>query len=290
MAKKHLNEFQLTALINEALAIEAQAAYDAGAIGYMARALTQATIPHSKKEGTEFVRKNGNFTLTIIAPSSIGLPYGSIPRLLLSWISTEVVRTKESTLIMGENLSDFMRQLDLTPTGGAKGDITRLRDQSRRLFSSTISYTYAGQSNSWQDGGFRIANQSYLWWDEAKLDDTEVKRSRVVITQEFYKELITCPVPIDLRVLKFLMQSPMALDIYCWLTYRMSYLKTPIVIPWGALQMQFGADYKLTRQFKAAFLGHLKAVQVVYAQARFDVLEQGLKLYPSPTHIAKRLR
>ena len=101
MAKKHLNEFELTALVNEALAIEAQAAYDAGAVGYMARALTQATIPHSKKEGTEFVRKNGNFTLTIIAPSSIGLPYGSIPRLLLSWISTEVVRTKESTLIMG---------------------------------------------------------------------------------------------------------------------------------------------------------------------------------------------
>jgi len=200
------------------------------------------------------------------------------------------VRTRESTLLMGDNLSGFMRQLDLKPTGGAKGDITRLRDQSMRLFSSMIRYTYTGQSKSWQNGGFCIANQSYLWWDKPQPGDPWDKRSRVEITQEFFKEIITSPAPVNLRALKVLKQSPMALDIYCWLTYRMSYLSRPAVIPWEALQMQFGADYTRLRAFKEAFVGHLKAVQVVYPEARFEVLEQGLKLMPSPTHVGKRLR
>ena len=39
------------------------------------------------------------------------------------------------------------------------------------------------------------------------------------------------------------MRSPMALDLYSWLTYRMSYLERLTGIPWGALQLQFGADY-----------------------------------------------
>jgi len=56
-------------------------------------------------------------------------------------------------------------------------------------------------------------------------------------------------VPIDLRVLKVL-RSPMALDIYCWLTYRNSYLRKPSRIPWGALAAQFGADYQARKDFK----------------------------------------
>lgn len=290
MAKKHLNESNLNALVSEALAIEAQAAMDAGAVGYMARALTQATIPHSKKEGTEFVRTNGKFTLTIVAPSKVGLPYGSFPRLLMSWVTTEAVRTQEKTLVMGESMSDFMRQLGLVPTGGRWGSITRLRDQSKRLFSSTVSYTYTGGNRQWQDGGFRIASQTCLWWDGEQSGEAPDNRSTVTLSQEFFKEIITNPVPLDLRALKVLKQSPMALDIYCWLTYRMSYLAKPTVIPWEALQMQFGAEYTRTRDFKAAFIGHLKAVGVVYPEARLDVLEQGLKLTPSPTHVGKRLR
>lgn len=66
-------------LVNEALAIEAESAQEAGALGFMARAMTLATLPHRKVEGNEFERRNGKFTLSLMAPSKIGLPYGSIP-------------------------------------------------------------------------------------------------------------------------------------------------------------------------------------------------------------------
>ncbi|MGH8305788.1 MAG: replication protein RepA, partial [Steroidobacteraceae bacterium] len=53
----------------------------------------------------------------------------------------------------------------------------------------------------------------------------------------------TSPVPIDMRAMKALKRSPLALDIYFWLTYRLSYLRHARVIPWAALQLQFGSSY-----------------------------------------------
>lgn len=54
------------------MAIEAEDAKQAGSVGFMARALTQATMPHRKAVGNEFVRNNGTFELTILSPSSAG--------------------------------------------------------------------------------------------------------------------------------------------------------------------------------------------------------------------------
>ena len=115
----NLNHSNLDILINRALAIEDEMALDADALGFMARAMVQATLPHSKVEGNEFTRKNGNYSLTILSPSAIGLPYGSVPRLLLAWVTTEAVKTQSRELELGDSLSGFMRELDLVPTGGS---------------------------------------------------------------------------------------------------------------------------------------------------------------------------
>ena len=132
----------IDALINQALAIEDDDAREAGALGFMARAMVQATLPHRAVTGNEFERKNGSFTLTLQAPSKIGLPYGSIPRLLLAWVTTEAVKTKSRELELGDSMSGFMAELGLTPTGGANGSITRLKNQTRRLFSATVTASY----------------------------------------------------------------------------------------------------------------------------------------------------
>jgi len=130
-------------IIREALAIEKDEAQEAGTLGFMARLLVQATLPH-KDPGADvftFERSNGNLNLLIMAPPRVGLPWGKTPRLLLSWLTTEAVRTQSPLLELGTNLSQFMRELGLTPTGGKAGTITRLRDQIRRLFSSAIHCT-----------------------------------------------------------------------------------------------------------------------------------------------------
>lgn len=68
----HLTSPTIDALINKALAIEDEQAQAVGALGFMARAMVQATLPHKKVVGNEFERRNGNYTLTLLAPSKIG--------------------------------------------------------------------------------------------------------------------------------------------------------------------------------------------------------------------------
>ncbi|MFU8797536.1 MAG: replication protein RepA [Gammaproteobacteria bacterium] len=288
MDSKNLNK-----LVTEALAIELEDAKEAGALGYMARALVQATMPHKSPGLVEaWGRKNGNFSMLMQPgyvmdknnkPCNIGLPYGTKPRLLMAFVSSEAVRTKNKEIVLGRSLSDFMRQLDLAPTGGRWGTIPILREQMKRLFSSTISFQYDGE-NAEIMGGFRIASQTVLFWDPKSPQQSALWESTVTLTDDFYREITEHPVPINMNALSALKSSSMAIDIYCWLTYRMSYLKRPTEIPWGLLAAQFGSDYSELRDFKKNFLKQLKKVSIIY-KANINETANGLLIKPSKTHI-----
>jgi hypothetical protein len=293
-----LNQKNLEKLITEALAIEAQAAKEAGALGYMARALVQATMPHKDPGNVEaWGRENGAFSM-VMQPGiikqgqefkRIGLPYGSYPRLLLAWLSTEAIKTQERTLTLGHSLSDFMRQLDLIPAGGRWGTIARLKEQMRRLFSAFITCTYDESFNQKIEHncgkGLHIASAYELWWTPQNPEQAGLWQSTVTLSEEFFQEVINHPVPIDMRALKALKGSAMRLDIYSWLTYRMSYLNKSISIPWDVLKMQFGSDFGRSIDFKLRFKEHLKAVLTVYPEAKIDVDSDNLILHPSKPHI-----
>ena len=289
MPKQSITGDALNSLIRESLAIEAEAAKEAGALGFMARALVQATLPHSKAEGNEFTRTNGLFTLSLLSPSHIGLPYGTIPRLLLSWITTEAVRTKQRELELGDSLSGFMSELDMLPTGGRWGSITRLKYQMTRLLASSVTCTY-DDGKTWALERVNPVDSARLWWSPKAPEQAALWQSTITLGERFYNEIIERPVPIDMRALKALKKSPLALDIYLWLTYRMFYLRSPTAIPWVALQGQFGSSYKEVRQFKAAFLRELRKVSVVYPEANVLAVEAGMEggglmLKPSKQHI-----
>jgi len=280
------DEDDLDQFVRHALVIEAEEARRAGAVGFIARALTQATMPHKAPSDNEFTRQNGHFTLTMMSPRHVGLPYGSIPRLLLSWITTEAVRTRSPVLELGPTLSAFMTGLGLARRGGERGDITRFRNQTTRLFCSTVSCRYEDKTHE-EGGNLNIVEKYSLWWNPKTPDQMPLWKSTVTLSNSFFNEIIDRPIPIDMRALKALKRSPMALDIYCWLTYRMSYLRKPTEIPWAVLQIQFGADYGRERDFKSAFLQHLRKILTLYPEANVEDGERGLLLKPSKPHVAQ---
>lgn len=281
---------QLEKIISEALAIEAEGAKEAGTLGYMARAMVQATMPHRKLEGGIHERTNGDYTFTMMANPTTGLPYGSVPRLVLAWLATEAVKTKSRELVLGDSMSAFMRELGLIPSGGRWGTIIRLKEQSRRLFGAVIQCSYSTKD---QDAlqNYLIADSANLWWTPKAPDQQSLFNSEVKLSDNFYQEIVNNPVPIDMRALHSLKRSPLALDIYCWLTYRMSYLGRTTTIPWEGLQAQFGSGYPSTTRgklnFKRAFLGQLKKVSVVYPEAKVSHSRVGLLIKPSKTHVLK---
>jgi hypothetical protein len=186
-----------------------------------------------------------------------------------------------------------MSELGLKTTGGRWGTIWRLRDQTRRLFSASVSGTY-------DDGvsvggiGFNIAKEYRLWWDPKSPAQIDFWQSTVTLGLDFFNEIVARPVPIDMRALQALKSSSMALDLYCWLTYRFSYLKHETEIPWVLLQSQFGSDYANTKQgrfeFKRKLLTQLRKVAVVYdGVSKVNTGKHGLILSPSRPHIKKSI-
>ncbi len=273
-------------LVLEALSIEAEAAQEAGVSGYMARVLTQAAIPHSSVKDRIFQRSNGVVTVTLSDTAGIGLPFGSYPRLLLAWITAEAVKTRDPLLEFGPTLSGFMAELGLLPTGGRWGTIHRLRDQMTRLFSCAISCRYSDEHIE-QGSQLLVARDYNLWWDPKKPDQAALWGSTVRLSSDFFNELVDHPALVSMRALRKLKQSPMSLDIYCYLVYRYSYLKRKTSIPWEALQSQFGAGYPLTvdglRDFKKRFRQALERIRPVFPGARFELERNAFTLLPSRT-------
>lgn len=331
--------------IETSLAIDATDAKSAGALGYMARAMVIATLPYKNPKNPDgsakidYIRRNGNFTLRIVAGYEGGIPYGVHPRMLLSWIASEAVRRQSPVIELGDSLRIFLRDvLDVKSTsGGSRSSSTLVIEQIKRLFGSIVTATYSSAS----EGSFALRN--VLIANELRLSEREMKalldsgapavdkiaseiiesvggqvnkprisetqlwdpqpqknagkwHSLVELSPAFYNECITNPVPIDLRAYRALKSAPMAMDIYAWLTYRMSYLKIRSrPIPWEALFMQFGTGIKpnerdpkaAIRDFKKAFLNAAKTVSIVYPDAQFETTPNGLILIPSPTHIPK---
>jgi hypothetical protein len=275
---------------SRALALEALGAEDAeakreGHIAYCARLLVQATLPHSDPgDGvTEYERSNGLVRVHIQAPKKFGLPFGTYPRLLLSWMTTEAVRTKSPELVMGHSLREFMGKLGIGTSGK---DIARLREHMTRLFTATVSATYQ-EDGRLKNKGFRPVEGFDLLWDHRSPNQTSLWQSSLKLNQTFFEEIIRRPVPVNLGALRQLAKtrSPLALDLYAWLTYRMSYLREATTVPWEGLALQFGGDYTRTRDFKAKLVKQLAAVSSVYPKAKFEPTVDGLKLYPSLPHV-----
>lgn len=310
-----MNNNKFNKLYEEAKAIEALEAQEAKQLGFTTRSLVQTTLPHSKPmkesdiskklrakdpdskpkleedKSSSFIRENGNIKLIVIPNPIFGLPYGNIPRILIAWLSTEAVRKKEREIKLGNNLSDFLRELDLSRAGS---NITRLRDQMNRLFSCSIQSV----ENSETEDAFidaiekeDIAEKYESWWSK-KNDHASLFNSYVILSEKFFNDVVKSPIPIDLRIIKALRSSSLALDIYCWVTYKNSFTRKPIAISWELLQLQFGAGYPMTSQgkqdFKRMFIKALRDVALVYPEAgKLQAEKDCLLFVPGKPSISK---
>jgi hypothetical protein len=157
---------RLGSLISQAPAFDDADAYAAGEVGFLARALVQATMPHSDPKTNEFVRHNGHYSLSILAPKGVGLPYGRYPRLVLAYLNTEAVKRKTRHIELDHHFTHFCATLGIPPTTGPRGSLPMLREQMQRLFASTFQCVFHDEEKGRHAGdGFLIAEKRALWWD-----------------------------------------------------------------------------------------------------------------------------
>lgn len=279
-------------LIDEAVWIEQQDATNADAIGTMARMLAQVTLPHTDPKTLYYERTTGKLQLSIRGHKAYGVPYGTMPRVILAWICTEAAQTRSPELNLGRSAADFARKLGIRYDGPY---LARLKRQSLALARALISIDGRdGEALAFED--IKIANRGFMFWSDRYPEQPTLWESTIVLTQDFFEAVTTRPVPINLQVYHALSKSPLAMDIYTWLTYRMFLLRVSrrphALIPWDALKNQFGNGYaddaQGLRDFRKKFIRRLKEVLLFYPEASGHIQDAGenLRLTPCVLHLA----
>ena len=259
-------------------------------LGFMGRTMALCSLPRSNPGNRkEYKRVNGPFTLYMVAGGGNKLPFGNLPRLLLAWVCTEAVPTKSRELVLGRSLSEFMRTLDIYSNSGRVH--TRLRNQMKRLFGCTVTMVYE------EPGGFArvssfVADKHEFWWNERKPNESSLWESKIYLGEQFFNEIIRHPVPLDMNTLTALKRSPLGLDLYLWLTYRMFTLKHPLRLTWRQVYRQFGAhpakasDNNTVQAFRYKVLRELKKIKLAWPDLNYATGKGVLILLPSVPHIS----
>ena len=254
------------------------------------RTMALCSLPRSNPGNQyRYVRRNGPYTLVMNAGGLSKLPFGTNPRLILAWLCTEAVRTGSRDIVLGRSLSEFMRKLGISSTDG-RGQ-ARLRNQMKRLFNCSVqlNYTTAGRETS---ATALVAELTDFWWNPKHPDQTGLWKSKVRLSEAFFNEIVSHPVPLDLTTLKALKRSPLGLDLYLWLTYRIFTLTTPQRLTWRRMYRQFGSDpakasdKNTVQDFRSKVLRELKKIKLAWPELNYGTARGLLILYPSFPHIS----
>ena len=257
--------------------------------GFLGRTMALCSLPRSNPGNqAQYVRQNGPYTLVMSVAGINKLPFGTNPRLILAWVCTEAVRTQSRDIVLGRSLSEFMRKLGISSTDG-RGQ-GRLRNQMERLFSCSVSMIYKDDNR--QTSAFAVlADLTDFWWNPKQPDHTGLWESKVRLSESFFNEIVSHPVPLDLTTLKALKRSPLGLDLYLWLVYRTFPLRSAQRITWKQVYRQFGVDPakasdKFTvRDFRQNVLRELKKIKLAWPDLNYGTARGVLILYPSSPHI-----
>lgn len=252
--------------------------------------MCQVGLPRSKVAGERFIRQSGAAWLSVQAgfldegkgPVLQPVPYGAMPRLALAWVSTYAKRHGSREIPIGDSAADFLRRMGIMGDDGRR--YATLRTQMSALAACRLQLGYKGRTFNGQP-----VEQFDAWVSNGNVHQRSLWPGVMVLSENYYSELVENAVPLDNRALHALKGSALALDVYTWLAHRLHRIEgRPVVLYWTNLREQFGQEYQgkdADKDFKKKFLIAVRAVLAVYPQARVKQVTGGLMLMASPPPI-----
>ena len=185
----------------------------------------------------------------------VGLPFGTEPRLVLAYLSTQAIKTQRRVIEVGKSLTGFVRRFGLHTDGRS---IHTLKDQLTRLYAANL------QLERIQNDQVELIKANLLTGIALWFPKTQQQRvfwsTEVELSLEFFEILLNHAVPLDEQALAKLFNNAMAFDIYTWLTQRLHRIpkQRQHLVPWPSLHDQFGFGYGRLRDFRGIFRGDLE--------------------------------
>jgi hypothetical protein len=248
-----------------------------------------AALPHKKTAETLWKKDAGAVRLLVESGHDadgvpIGIPYGSIARMILLYLQTQAVRTRCREVELGASMNAWLGAMGI-PAGGKTYQI--VREQSRRISRCRLTFFRRTETAEMVTNGAFVrdailpldstAAQLHLWQERVRLDEG------------FYQSLIDHPLPLREEAVRQISSRSMAIDFYVWLAYRLHALPEPVRVSWVALKRQFGGSYREARKFRRDAKATLGLALAVYPEAHVHIDDgDGLILYPSPPPVPER--
>jgi len=277
-------------------AIEAAAQYmtdEDGGIGFIFSGWAQAALPHRRLANDAVWQLETERVTLLVEPGRravsggeaqwVGVPFGSRARLIMLYLQGEALRTKSREIELGRSLNAWLVRLGI-PIGGKS--FKDVREQAERISRCRLSFhMHSGTRQG-------LVNQNIvdtaMFVDERDAAQNSLFLETARLSETFFEQLQRHPVPIEEAAIKAINNNSMALDLYCWLAYRLHALPSTRAITWKALHAQFGAGFARLDHFRAKFLENLYLALAVYPEANVEANTKGLMLKPSRPPVAPR--
>ena len=188
---------------------------------------------------------------------------------------------------LGSSLRQSLGRLGLEQGGRTNKAV---REQIERISNCRLTFRLN------KDGVRGVSNQSIIETAVFFGDDQDTKQPSMFVdtlklSHGFFEHLQRHAVRLDEAAIRRIHNNSRALDVYCWLAFRLPHLDKEIAISWAALRPQFGAGISLERNFRMLFADDLRMVLSVYPDAQAELTPTGVLLRPSlPPVPTKRTR
>ena len=128
---------------------------------------------------------------------------------------------------------------------------------------------------------FAFLSEAQIWYNRSP-DQTVPSghyENVVVLSEEFYREVLAHPIPTDLEAIKVLSGAPAVLDLFMWLCYRCYTSKGQESIPlfgnYGLASQLGSVEYSRPRRFRAMLDHWLEVVRALWPECPAQITPDG---------------
>ena len=261
-------------------------------LGFSSRPFVLCGLPLRRppKEQLLYERRNGSLVLQVTGHPDFGLPFGQ-DRLVPIFLATLAVR-QQSKMIRFKSASMMLETF-----GMAKGgkEYRRLVAAFERIFGATMFFGTGNTTSAARvvhRARFNFLSEATIWYQ--RNGDGPGGENVVTLSEEFFAEVMSHPIPADLEAVKVLVAAPGVLDLFMWLSYRCFTARGQESIPLfgpAGLTHQIGCvDYSRPRRFRAMLDQWLTTILAVWPECPARISACGtslnvghkLAIHPSP--------
>ena len=250
-------------------------------LGFSSRPFVLCGLPIRRPPAGQilFERRNGQFVLQVTGNPDYGLPFGQ-DRIVPIFLATLAVRQQSQTI----RFKSGSEMLDTFGMHKGGKEYRRLVGAFERIFGATIFFGTDSQLGSLRVvhmARFAFLREAQIWYSRGMAGSAPGRQFEniIVLSEEFYHEVLAHPIPTDLEAVKVLSGAPAVLDLFMWLCYRCFVSKGEESIPlfgrYGLASQLGSVEYSRPRRFRAMLDQWLGVVRALWPECPARITPDG---------------